>query len=387
MAGLFLYVKYRINVRTDLWAWMKLRVLSGVICGATGLALSLLFFYKVSAIKEAVAHDQMIALMAGIWFIVFVMIEQWLANGIRKTSNGVSANRAVFSQKQAWPGSPEHLDLPEPTSSENSTDSAKRKVYIENILPEAFGRGEFSIHYQPQYETATGQIRCFEALLRWNHPGYGEVSPAEFIPAAESSGFIIQLGEWVIREACRKNKELQTGGFTESVMSVNVSALQLHDVGFTGRVRGILEDTRMEAQYLEIELTESTLVQCFDTSVRILEEMGEMGVRIALDDFGTGYSSLNYLKQLPIHNVKIDRSFMQNLCSDSKGKVIVEAIISLIHKLGLGVVAEGIETKEQLDCVKSFGCECVQGFLLSRPLKELDIASIVEQNRVLRKHA
>jgi EAL domain-containing protein (putative c-di-GMP-specific phosphodiesterase class I) len=274
--------------------------------------------------------------------------------------------------------SPQHpQDDGETPLNKTGNDASSRELSVTKALPAAVEQEEFVLHYQPQYDTVSWQIRGFEALLRWNHPELGLVSPVEFIPAAEKSGIIVQLGEWVIREACRKNKEIHAQGFTRSVISVNISALQLKDVKFADSVKQILRETGLEGKYLEIELTESAMIQNFDTSEAILNELRDTGVRIALDDFGTGYSSLSYLKKLPIQNVKIDRSFVQNLCSEPKGKVIVESIVAMVHKLGLGVVAEGIETEEQLDFVKSFGCECVQGYLLSKPLPEAELRYVI----------
>lgn len=356
LVGLFLIVEYRLKWQQNVWEWIKVHIVTFVFLGLTGMVLSLLLFQ--TEVRTSMDHESILILAASL-FIVFVMFEHLLAPDHSSEEDDKSALSVV---------PPMELYSP-------------RRENIEEALLTALERKQFTLYYQAQYDAATRQILGFEALLRWEHPELGTVSPAEFIPVAESSGLIVGIGEWVLREACRKNKELQAGGFTGSVMSVNISALQLRNVQFAYSVRSILRDTRLEGKYLEVELTESALIQSLDTSASILNELRDMGVRIALDDFGTGYSSLSYLKQLPIHNVKIDRSFVQNLCNEPKGKVIVESIVAMVHKLGLGVVAEGIETEEQLDCVRSIGCESVQGYLLGKPLPGADLRYVIPSLR------
>ncbi|MFH5182115.1 putative bifunctional diguanylate cyclase/phosphodiesterase [Paenibacillus sp. TAB 01] len=248
-------------------------------------------------------------------------------------------------------------------------------------LAGALQREEFQLLYQPQFETGTERIRGFEALLRWHHPELGSIPPDKFIPIAEETGWIVPIGEWVLREACRFNRLLQeTEGIT-AVMCVNISAVQLQEASFADSVCLVLQETGLSPEALELEITESMLILSWAAAADNLCRLQEYGVRIALDDFGTGYSSLSYLQRLPVHLVKIDRSFIHGIPHSAREKALVESVIHLVHQLGIGVLAEGIEKEEQLCCLRDISCDCVQGFLLGRPMDDRALSSYVQAYR------
>ncbi|MFH5185556.1 putative bifunctional diguanylate cyclase/phosphodiesterase [Paenibacillus sp. TAB 01] len=252
-------------------------------------------------------------------------------------------------------------------------ESMLRRSRLEDALRKALIHNEFILQFQPQCRAEPHAVRGFEALIRWVHPELGTISPAEFIPIAEETGAIVPIGEWVIRTACERIKAIQRHYFRHAIISVNVSSVQLARPDFVDMVIGILEETQLSPQDLELEITESILVASFDEAVRALERLRNHGVRIALDDFGTGYSSLSYLRRLPVETLKIDRSFIQDITTEPLQAALTESIIHLVHKMGIQVVAEGVETPEQLRYLQSWGCEYIQGYLLSEPLYELEI--------------
>ncbi len=206
-----------------------------------------------------------------------------------------------------------------------------------------------------------------EALLRWQNPQLGSVSPAEFIPLAEETGLIVSIGEWVLRTACKQNKAWQDAGLSQLRVSVNLSARQFKEKNLVERVAQILKETGLEARYLELELTES-LLQNPEATITPLKELHALGVRLSIDDFGTGYSSLSYLKRFPIDTIKIDRSFVRDITTDADDAAIANAIITLAHSLGVHVVAEGVETSEQLAFLCQHKCDLMQGYYFSKPL-------------------
>ena len=248
------------------------------------------------------------------------------------------------------------------------TDAARQRLLLENDLRYAVERGEFVLHYQPQLDLKTGGIVGFEALVRWRHPQRGMVPPSEFIPAAEETGLIGPIGEWVLREACSQARVWHKAGAPQLQVAVNCSAQQFQREGFVETVGRILRDTGMPALRLELEITESVIIQHSDEVNARFQALGDMGVRISIDDFGTGYSSLSYLKRLAIHQLKIDQSFVRDISSDPDDAAIVSAIIAIAHSLDLDVVAEGVETSEQLAYLRSLGCDAAQGYLFSKPL-------------------
>ncbi len=248
------------------------------------------------------------------------------------------------------------------------TTRALKQLVLESNLRGAIDRSEFVVHYQPQVDTRSFQLVGMEALVRWNHPSLGLLYPNEFIALAEDSGLIIQLGDWALRAACAQSMAWQDAGLAPMRLSVNFSARQFQQATFISSVAAILKDTNLDPRWLELELTESSIMKDPEQAIEKLHELKLMGIRVAIDDFGTGYSSLNYLKRFPIDTLKIDRSFVSDLCKDPHDTAIVRAIITLGHALDLTVVAEGVETQEQLQYLSSLDCDVVQGFLFSKSL-------------------
>ncbi len=252
---------------------------------------------------------------------------------------------------------------------DNMQESVARRVLIEDDLRGALGRNEFVLHYQPLLDLASGRMRGTEALLRWQCPGRGLVPPIEFIPVLEEMGLIHAVGEWVLTEACRQMHEWLAADLPLQSIAVNVSALQFsRGSDFVEQVRCALERSRLPARHLELELTEGVLMSDSERSLGVLGELSALGVTLAVDDFGTGYSSLSYLRSFPVSTLKIDRSFVRDMCSDLKDASIVRAVIQMAHSLGLSVTAEGIETAQQLTALTGLGCDTGQGYLLGRPM-------------------
>ncbi|WP_334189153.1 putative bifunctional diguanylate cyclase/phosphodiesterase [Noviherbaspirillum sp.] len=245
---------------------------------------------------------------------------------------------------------------------------ATLRLELLNSLRAAIANNEFLLHYQPKISLASGELVGAEALVRWLHPVRGMVSPAEFIPIAEDSGLIIAIGEWVLRSACAQNVAWQRAGFPPVPVSVNLSARQLAKGNIVSVVEKVLADTGLAPSYLELEITETMVMRDVDKSLRTLIELKQLGVSISIDDFGTGYSSLNYLKRFPVDTLKIDRSFVNDIATDQDDAAIVKAVISLAHILNLKVVAEGVETKEQVAFLTGNGCHAGQGYLFGRPM-------------------
>jgi len=235
-------------------------------------------------------------------------------------------------------------------------------------LRHALDHGELTVHFQPEADVMTGRIVAAEALARWQHPRRGLVLPDDFIPEAEHSGLIVCLGEWVMRVACAEGNTWQAGGGVPFRIAVNLSPRQFTDPNLVAMVGEVLDSTGLDPSSLELEVTEGAAMQNAALAIGILRDLKAMGVRIVLDDFGTGYSSLAYLKEFPIDTLKIDRSFVSGVTSEPNDAAIVSAIIAIAHSLDLDVVAEGVETLEQLAFLKERDCDRFQGFLLSRPV-------------------
>ncbi len=246
------------------------------------------------------------------------------------------------------------------------TDSMDERMALENDLRRAHAAGEFELFYQPVISARSGRIAAAEALLRWRHPLRGVIGPSSFIPLAEETGLMIPLGEWVIREACRQAAAWQLDS-TQIRLAVNLSATQFRHQNLVEVIRAALTTHNLDARCLEIELTESAVMTNPEESVGVLKQLRKMGVTVAVDDFGTGYSSLSYLRRFPIDKLKIDRSFVRDLATSRTDESIVRAIISLAHSVGLQVVAEGVETEEQLACVRALGCDQWQGYYCCEP--------------------
>ena len=244
-------------------------------------------------------------------------------------------------------------------------------------LRRALARSEFFLQYQPQMDLSTGRIFAVEALIRWRHPERGIVPPGEFIPLAEENGLIGPIGDWTLRAACRQNKAWQVSGLPPVVVSVNVSARQFQEKDWVERVAAALDESGLEARYLELELTESMIMQDVQQAVETMHRLSQLGVHLAIDDFGTGYSSLAALKRFPVGRLKIDRSFVKDLPNDTDDAAIARAVISLAHTLQLRVIAEGVETREQIDFLREAGCDEIQGFYLSRPIDARGLQAIL----------
>lgn len=241
------------------------------------------------------------------------------------------------------------------------------RVTMRNELQEAIRQQQLHLNYQPQVDQ-TGRICGIEALVRWNHPVKGFISPAEFIPVAEETGQIIQLGRWVTTQACRDARQLLEDGLLAGRVAVNLSTLQFHRPGFVASLLDILRQTGLPAAYLELELTESILMRNSETAIGLLHILRDKGISTSIDDFGTGYSSFSYLKDLPVESVKIDKTFVDNVITDRKDAAVCKGIITMAREMGMKVIAEGVETQEQYDVLKAFGCDMFQGYYFARPM-------------------
>lgn len=245
---------------------------------------------------------------------------------------------------------------------------SQEALLLELELRQALEREEFQLYYQPKVNLRTGEIKGAEALVRWHHPHRDSVSPTEFIPLAEKTGFIVPLGEWVLRTACIQAKVWQMAGFCPLRIAVNLSGHQFNQPHLGRLIFEVLQETGLDPRYLELEITESALMQNPEGAIATLHELKQLGIQISIDDFGTGYSSLSYLKQFPFDILKIDRSFVCHLAQDTKNAAITTAILQLAHTLNLKVVAEGVETQEELDFLYGHQCDEVQGYWFSPPL-------------------
>ena len=261
--------------------------------------------------------------------------------------------------------------------------SAVARLTLENDLRRALEREEFIVYYQPLVRTGTGQITGMEALVRWQHPERGLVSPAEFIPLAEDTGLILPISEWVLRTACAQNKAWQDAGFEPLCVAVNFSARQFEQSNLSELVAQVICETGLNPGCLELELTESAVMKNAQLSAGILHELRGMGVCISIDDFGTGYSSLSYLRRFPINKLKIDQSFVREIMINESDGEIVRAMIALAHSLKLKVVAEGVETKEQAAFLHILRCDEMQGYLFSKPLPSQAFEELLREGRSL----
>ena len=261
--------------------------------------------------------------------------------------------------------------------SEPMKDAVQEWADIEKYLRSALGNSEFELYYQPQFEVRTGKITGFEALIRWRNDEMGFVMPGSFIRVAEDTNLIIPIGEWVLRNACIFLKRLQQEGFSNLSVSINVSMLQLLQDDFVEVVTETIEMANIKPSNLEIELTESIVGKNYDALIQKLQALRRLGVKIALDDFGKGYSSLNYLRELPITALKIDKSFIKVISDDDNSNNLTDFIVRIGQSLDLSIVAEGIETQKQLDYLSGLECDRMQGYLMSRPLPEKDAIEVL----------
>ena len=265
---------------------------------------------------------------------------------------------------------------------EGMTTATQDRVRLESELHEALRSGQFELHYQPKVDTTSSRINSAEALIRWRHPQRGLVSPKDFIPVAEECGLLDAIGEWVLFEACRQGKAWQQEGLRPMRVAVNLAPSQFRLANLVEQIRRALEAAQLDPQYLEVELTESAVMSDAQESIVILESISRMGVLVSVDDFGTGYSSMSYLRRFPIDKLKIDRCFVTEVTRRPEDASIVRAIISLAHSLHLKVVAEGVETPEQLALLTELGCDQYQGFYFSPALLPAQFADLVKKSGV-----
>jgi EAL domain-containing protein (putative c-di-GMP-specific phosphodiesterase class I) len=262
-------------------------------------------------------------------------------------------------------------------------ERATARVQTEAALRRAIERDEFLLHYQPRVDLKTGTICGFEALLRWDRPGKGRVLPGEFVPVLEDTGLIVRVGDWVMREVCKQLRAWLDAGLPAKPVTVNLSARQFQQKDLEATVRGILQESGVKPSLVQFELTESLLMNDPAGAARTLRGLKESGVSISVDDFGTGYSSLAYLKRFPLDALKIDRSFVRDITTDPEDATITVAIIGLAHNLKLRVVAEGVETAEQLALLAANGCDEMQGYLFSAPTAPEECAKMLRDDRRL----
>jgi diguanylate cyclase (GGDEF)-like protein len=260
--------------------------------------------------------------------------------------------------------------------SESWSNSSFERLTLQHEMYRAIQRCEFILHYQPQYDLVSGMMVGVEALVRWRHPVKGMIAPGEFIPIAEESGMIIQIGDWVLEEACRQNKAWQDAGLPPMPVSVNLSIRQFVQQDLSSKVASVLEKTGLKPEYLDLEITESMTMDTGHVS-RCLLELTDMGVGISVDDFGTGYSSFHYLKNFPIDRLKIDRSFVRDIQQDPSDAEIVAAIIAMAHNLNIQVIAEGVENEEQMEFLRKHRCDEMQGYFWSPPVSSAAIEQML----------
>ncbi len=265
--------------------------------------------------------------------------------------------------------------------SQEINDKVVERMMLENNLRRALERNELFLVYQPKMDLEKGTVSGMEALLRWDHPEQGLIMPARFMPLAEDTGLIRPIGEWVLRTACAQNKAWQNAGQAFLPVSVNLSGKQMLQQDLAQKVASALDDSGLAPHYLELELTESTVMSSAEETIIILQKLKQMGVSLAVDDFGTGYSSLSYLKHFPIDRLKIDRAFVRDITSNPDDAAIAEAIIAMAESLKLRVTAEGVELKEQLDFLHTRGCDEMQGFYFSHPIPADEMVSFLKNQK------
>jgi len=261
------------------------------------------------------------------------------------------------------------------------TKRATERMTLENSLRKALDNEQFILKYQPKMELGESKIVGVEALIRWKHPEIGEISPLKFIPLAEETGLILPIGEWVVYESCRQAREWADMGVITGSIAINIAALQMTRSDIASIIKKAIAHHQIDPSLIEIELTESFLMSHDEKVLRSLEELRRMGVKIAIDDFGTGYSSLSYLKRLPVDTIKIDRSFVKDIPHDSDDMAIASAILAMAKSLGLGVIAEGIETYKQKDFLTANGCTYGQGFLFSKPVDPIKLLDFIDKQK------
>ncbi|MGD6817465.1 EAL domain-containing protein [Metabacillus sp. 84] len=272
------------------------------------------------------------------------------------------------------------------TYSEEKSQAIERRYFLQKELMHALKRKELLLYYQPQYDTRTNSITGMEVLLRWNHPLLGIVSPVEFIPIAEETGLIIEIGKWSMHEACRQLKEWQATNSPALRLSMNLSIKQFYQPDLVSMVSRVLEENGISPNHFELEFTESLSMHNSEMFIRTIQELKNIKIHLSIDDFGTGYSSLSYLTQLPLDKIKIDRSFVHNMLSSKQDEIVIKAIIGLAENLGLQMIAEGVESEVQAHFLGTHGCHHMQGFLFSRPLPEHQITELLAKQSKSQLH-
>lgn len=302
-------------------------------------------------------------------------VAMWSAGGERAVAAAAHAEAAAFHSGQSGGN---HTELYDPTLH----DRAFSRLVLESSMHRALEREQFELYYQPQVCARTGALRGVEALIRWHHPQLGMVSPFHFIPVAEETGLIVDIGRWVLRTACA-----EVASWADDLpglrVAVNLSALQLKEERLSIEVMRIIEETGLPAEKLKLELTESMMIQAGDWAGASLRTLRDQGVGISIDDFGTGYSSLSNLRSFPIAELKIDRSFVRHLPDDREAASIVKAVIDMAHQLGLRVIAEGVEELEQLEFLRAEGCDDIQGYYYSKPIPASELRAWAHEQRAL----
>jgi diguanylate cyclase (GGDEF)-like protein len=267
-------------------------------------------------------------------------------------------------------------------SNDELNSEVERRLFLDNNLRKALDEKQFELYYQPQFDLRNRQVIGMEALIRWQHPEQGMISPVEFIPRAEVTNMIIPIGEWVLKTACAQNMAWQEAGLPMVPVAVNFSAAQLRSRNIIETIRNTLDVTGLAAEYLDIEITESLAMTAPEMTIDILAQLRKLGALASVDDFGTGYSSLSYLKRLPVSKLKIDRAFVDDITSDENDRSIATAVIQLAKSMHLKVIAEGVETAEQFEVLQDLGCDYGQGYYYARPMPATEMQAFLETHRM-----
>lgn len=261
-------------------------------------------------------------------------------------------------------------------------DVPQKELMLENSLFKALEQGQFMLYYQPKIEVATGSIYGAEALIRWKHPEFGMVSPLDFIPLAEKTGFIIPLGEWVLHTACQQIREWDRMGLPPLSVSVNMSMMQFQQKQIVHTIERIITGAGIRPERIELELTESIFMDNPEHTLKILHELQQLGIKLSLDDFGTGYSSLSYLQNIPLHTLKLDKTFINNIVNDFKKQMIFKSVVVIAHNLNLKVVTEGVETEDEMRIIREHNCDGVQGYIYSPPVTAAKFAQLYMEHHL-----
>lgn len=268
--------------------------------------------------------------------------------------------------------------------SQKMNEESLIRLELETELREAIKKNELFLCFQPELDVKQDKIVAVEALVRWHHPTKGVILPLTFIPLAEETGLIIPLGEWVLRMACKQNKAWQEAGLPPVRVAVNITNLQIRQLDFVKKVKQILKETKLDPKYLELELSENSIINDIE-SINTFYQLKKLGVSLAIDDFGTGYSSLSYLRKMPLNRLKIDRSFVQNIQTSRGDQVLIRAIITMAQNLNMEILAEGVETQNQLDFLTSQNCTEIQGYYFSHPLLAEELADLLKSPHNLKQ--